>query len=150
VNGNFDTEKINNGDPYPSNYDQPHIFNLNWRYSLTRKVFFSGIFTYRTGRPISIPLTAYEINETPVIDFSDRNNYRLADYHRLDLALVIEGGNRKNKRVKGLWAFSIYNVYGRRNPYSAYFVYNNGGKVNSYQISLIGVAVPSITYGIKF
>jgi hypothetical protein len=150
VNGEFDVEKINNGNRYPSNYDQPHIVNFNWRYSMTRKIFFSGIFTYRTGRPISIPLTAYEISGSPITDFSDRNNYRLADYHRLDLALVIEGDNKKNKHVKGQWAFSIYNVYGRRNPYSAYFVYNKGGDVKSYQISLIGVAVPSITYGIKF
>ena len=150
VNGEFDVEKINNGNRYPSNYDQPHIVNFNWRYAMTRKIFFSGIFTYHTGRPISIPLTAYEISGSPITDFSDRNNYHLADYHRLDLALVIEGDNKKNKHVKGQWAFSVYNVYGRRNPYSAYFVYNKGGDVKSYQISLIGVAVPSITYGIKF
>ncbi len=150
VNGNFDIEKINKGNPYPSNYDQPHIFNFNWRYSITRKIFFSGIFTYHTGRPISIPLVAYEINESPLIGFSDRNNYRLTNYHRLDLALVIEGGNKKNKRIKSEWAFSIYNVYGRKNPYSAYFVYNPGGDIKSYQISLIGVPVPSLTYGLKF
>jgi hypothetical protein len=150
VNGSFDVEKINNGNSYPSNYDQPHIFNLNWRYSLSRKIFFSGIFTYHTGRPISIPLAAYKINESPIIDFSDRNTYRLADYHRLDLALVIEGSNKKSKRIKSEWAFSIYNVYGRKNPYSAYFAYSQGGPVKSYQISLIGVAVPSLSYGLKF
>jgi len=148
VNGESDVEKINNGKSYPSNYDQPHIFNLNWRYALTRKVFFSGIFTYHTGRPVSIPVSAYEIDESPVIDFSDRNNYRLPDYHRLDLAIVIEGGNKKNKRIQGEWAFSVYNVYGRKNPYSAFYEYN--GTIKSYQISLIGVPVPSLSYGIKF
>jgi hypothetical protein len=148
VNGSFEVDKINNGNSYPSNYDQPHIVNFNWRYALARKVFFSGIFTYRTGRPISVPMSAYEIDDSPIIDFSDRNNYRLPDYHRLDLALVIEGGNKKNKRVRSEWAFSVYNVYARKNPYSAFFVYN--GAVNPYQISLIGVAVPSLTYGIKF
>ncbi len=150
VNGIFDIEKINNGKVYPSNYDQPHIFNFTWRYSLARNVFFSGLFTYRTGRPISIPLAAYEINSSPIIDFSNRNNYRLANYHRLDIALVIEGSNKKNKRARSQWAISIYNVYGRRNPYSAYFDYNVGGAVKPYQISLIGVPVPSFTYGIKF
>jgi hypothetical protein len=150
VNGNFDVEKINNGNNYPSNYDQPHIINLNWRLSLTRKIFFSGIFTYHTGRPVSIPISAYEVNESPIIDFSDRNNYRLPDYHRLDLALIIEGNNKKNKRIKSEWSFSIYNVYGRKNPYSAFFVYNVSGAVKPYQISLIGVPIPSITYGLKF
>ncbi len=150
VNGNFDVEKINNGNNYPSNYDQPHVVNLNWRLSLTRKIFFSGIFTYHTGRPVSIPISAYEVNGSPIINFSDRNNYRLPDYHRLDLALIIEGSNKKNKRMKSEWSFSIYNVYGRKNPYSAFFVYNVAGAVKPYQISLIGVPVPSITYGLKF
>jgi len=150
VNGDFDIEKINNGNSYPSNYDQPHIVNLNWRLSMTRKVFFSGIFTYHTGRPVSIPISAYEVNASPVIDFSDRNNYRLPDYHRLDLALIIEGSNKKDKKLKSEWSFSVYNVYGRKNPYSAFFVYNVAGAVKPYQISLIGVPVPSITYGLKF
>jgi hypothetical protein len=150
INGQYDIEKINNGDWYPSNYDQPHIINLNWRYSLTRKVFFSGLFTYHTGRPISMPITAYQLNYVPVIDFSERNNYRLPAYHRLDLALIIEGSNKKNKRVQGKWTISVYNVYGRKNPYSAFFDYNVAGAVKPNQISLIGVPVPSVTYGLKF
>ncbi|MFZ2907509.1 MAG: TonB-dependent receptor [Cyclobacteriaceae bacterium] len=150
INGNFESEKINNGNWYSSNYDQPHIINLSWRYSLTRKIFFSGIFTYHTGRPISMPISAYEINGVPIIDFSNRNNYRLPDYHRLDLALVIEGSNKKNRKINGRWTISIYNVYGRKNPYSAFFTYNVAGAVKPNQISLIGVPVPAITYGFKF
>lgn len=150
VKSRYETEEINEGNKYPSNYDQPHIININWRYSLTRKVFFSGIFTYRTGRPISIPVTAYELNEIPVIDFSDRNNFRLPDYHRLDIALVVEGSNKKKKRIQSHWSLSVYNVYGRKNPYSAFFSYNVSGSVKPQQIALIGVPVPSITYGIKF
>lgn len=150
INGSFESEKINNGNWYSSNYDQPHIVNVNWRYSLTRKIFFSGIFTYHTGRPISMPISAYEVNGVPIIDFSNRNNYRLPDYHRLDLALVVEGSNRKNRKVNGRWTISIYNVYGRRNPYSAFFAYNVSGAIKPNQISLIGVPVPSITYGFKF
>jgi hypothetical protein len=150
VNGQFDSEKINNGDWYASNYDQPHIVNLSWRLAVIRKVYFSGLFTYHTGRPISIPIAAYEVNHIPVIDFSERNNYRLDAYHRLDLALVVEGSNKKNKRVQGRWTLSIYNVYGRKNPYSAFFDYNVAGAVKPKQISLIGVPVPSLTYGFKF
>jgi hypothetical protein len=150
INGQFDTEKINNGDWYASNYDQPHIINFSWRYSVIRKVYFSGLFTYHTGRPISIPITAYEVNHVPVIDFSERNNYRLDAYHRLDLALVIEGSNKRNRKVQGRWTISIYNVYGRKNPYSAFFEYNVAGAVKPNQISLIGIPVPSVTYGFKF
>jgi hypothetical protein len=150
VTGNFETEEINNGDYYPSNIDQPNIVNVNWQYGLRRNVFFSGSFTYHTGRPVSIPIAAYEIDGAPIIDFSERNNYRLPDYHRMDLALIIEGGNRKRKLLKGQWTFSIYNVYGRKNPYSAFYTYNVAGAVKPYQLSLIGVPVPSVSYSIKF
>ena len=143
-------EQINNGNFYASNYDQPHIMNVNWRYNLRKRVFFAGSFTYHTGRPISFPLSAYKINEAPIIDFSERNNYRLPDYHRLDLVLIIEGTNKRNKILDGQWIISLYNVYGRKNPYSAFFDYNVSGSVKPYQISLIGVPIPSISYQIKF
>ncbi|MBX2896559.1 MAG: TonB-dependent receptor [Cyclobacteriaceae bacterium] len=149
LNGTFENERINNGNWYAANFDQPHVLNLNWRYTLGRKVFFSGIFTYHTGRPISMPIAAYDIDYNPIIDFSDRNNYRLPDYHRLDLALIVEGSNKKQK-FKGEWTISIYNVYGRKNPYSAFFDYNVAGSVRSNQIALIGIPVPSVTYAIKF
>ncbi len=150
INGQFEREKINNGDWYAANYDQPNILNIDWRYQIARKAFFSGIFTYRTGRPISVPIAAYEVNHVPVIDFTERNNYRLDDYHRLDLALVVEGSNKKSKRITGEWSLSVYNVYGRKNPYSAFFEYNVSGAVKPKQIALIGIPVPSIAYKIKF
>lgn len=150
VNGEFDSEKINRGEYYPSNIDQPNIVNLNWQYALRKKIFFSGTFTYHTGRPVSLPVAAYEIDKAPIIDFSERNNYRLPDYHRLDLALVVEGGNRKAKRVNSQWILSVYNVYGRRNPYSAFYSYNVAGAIKPYQLSIIGVPVPSLSYSIKF
>jgi hypothetical protein len=150
VNGEFDSEKINRGKVYASNYDQPNVLNLNWRYSLTRKVFFSGIFTYHTGRPLSIPTAGYVVNGSSISDFSERNNYRVPDYHRLDLALVIEGSNKKKKLGESFWTISVYNVYGRRNPYSVFFVDQGASLLKSYQLSIIGVAVPSVSYSFKF
>ncbi len=87
---------------------------------------------------------------TPVTDFSDRNNYRIPDYHRLDLALIIEGNNKKRKRWESSWAFSFYNVYGRKNPYSVYFADQGGGTLVPFQLSLVGTIVPSVTYRFKF
>ena len=150
VDGAFSSETINEGAWYPSNYDQPHIVNLNWRYNLTRKVFFTGTFTYHTGRPVSLPRGAYMIDNTVVSDFSERNNYRIPDYHRLDIALVIEGSNRIKKSWEGNWTISIYNVYGRKNPYSVFFSNAGGGVLKPYRLSLIGTAVPSVTYRFKF
>lgn len=150
ISGVFETEQINNGNWFPANFDQPHIVNLNWRLRIARKVFFSGMFTFRSGRPVSLPVAAYELNHVPVVDFSARNNFRLQDYHRLDLAIVAEGSNRKTRRIKREWSFSVYNAYARKNPYSAFFTYNVAGAVKPNQIALIGIPVPSISYKLIF
>jgi hypothetical protein len=150
VNGKYDLDKINKGEYYPSNSDLPHVLNVGWRKQLSRKVYFSGTFVYHTGRPVSIPLNGYAVDYTSVANFSDRNNFRIPDYHRLDLALVVEGSNRKKKFGQSNWTFSIYNVYARRNPYSVFFVDKGNKKLLAKQLSLIGTAIPSITYGYKF
>lgn len=150
VEGPFDIETVNNGSWYPSNFDQPHVFNANWRYNITRRIFFTGTFTYHTGRPVSIPVAAYSTDGNMIMDFTSRNNYRLDDYHRMDVAVVMEGSRKKNRKFEGVWVVSIYNVYGRKNPYSVFFVSQSGVQLKPYQLSLIGTAVPSLTYQFKF
>ncbi len=150
VAGNYPTEILNNGDWFPSNMDQPHVVNLGWRYDITRRIFFSGTFTYHTGRPVSIPTASYSVDGNLIMDFDERNNYRIPDYHRMDLSVILEGTNRKNKRIESSWLFSIYNVYARKNPYSVFFANVSGAFLKPYQLSLIGTAVPSLSYQIKF
>lgn len=150
VAGIEDVETLNDGKWFPSNADQPNVVNLNWNFSVTRRVFFTGNFLYHTGRPVSLPSGGYIVNGIVIPDFQERNNYRIPDYHRLDIAFVIEGSNRKNRSFESSWVFSLYNVYGRKNPYSVFFAHLGGGVVKPYQLSLIGTAVPSISYSVRF
>lgn len=150
VSGNFDTEKINDGKWFPANFDRPHIINLNWRYSITRRHFFSGNFTYNTGRPISLPSHIYYVNGIGISDFAERNTYRLPDYHRLDLAFIIEGNHKRKKIWDGTWIVSFYNVYLRKNAYSVFFREDQWGILKPYQLAVIGTLVPSVTYMMKF
>lgn len=149
IEGEFASERINQGKKYPSNFDQPHIVNLSWKYSLSRRHFFTGNFTYHTGRPVTIPLSAFEFEGSPVAYFSSRNQYRIPDYHRLDLALVLEGNHKRTQRWKGTWVFSVYNVYARKNPYTVFFKSNGSGVPVPYQLSIIGTAFPAISYTIR-
>ena len=149
VVGEFPEEAINKGEEYPSNYDQPHVVNLSWKYNITRRFFFTGGFTYRTGRPITLPLTAFSIENFTVSSFSERNAYRIPDYHRLDLGLVIEGSHKRKKLWDGTWTISIYNVYGRKNPYTIFFKEVRPGILRPYRLSIIGTALPSISYSFK-
>jgi hypothetical protein len=149
IMGTFPEENINGGREYRSNFDQPHVVNLNWRYNITRRYFFTGQFTYHTGRPITLPLTAYDIQNFTVSAFSDRNQFRIPDYHRLDLGLVVEGNHKRRKILDGTWTFSVYNVYARKNPYSIFFKEARPGILRPYRLAVIGTALPSISYSFK-
>lgn len=150
INGSFDSEQINNGTWYPSNFDQPHVVNATWRLGLTRRHFFSGTFSYHTGRPISLPAQVFYVDGIAISNFSERNTYRLPDYHRLDLAFIIEGNHKRKKLWDGTWIVSVYNTYARRNAYSVFFQQDNQGFLKPYQLSVIGAIIPSITYNFKF
>lgn len=148
--GNSLVENINDGDQYPSNFDQPHVINFNWKYNISKRYFFSSNFTYHTGRPISAPTSAYLIDNIPVANFSARNQYRIPDYHRLDIAFIIEGSHKRKKFWDGTWTFSIYNVYARKNPYTIFFADNGNGVLRPFRMAIIGTAIPSVSYAFKF
>jgi hypothetical protein len=149
ISGNSPEETINNGKEYRSNFDQPHVVNLNWKYSISRRYFFTGGFTYHTGRPITLPVSAFTVGNITVSSFSDRNQFRIPDYHRLDLGLVFEGNHKRKKILDGTWTFSVYNVYARKNPYSVFFKEARPGILRPYRLAIIGTALPSLSYSFK-
>lgn len=149
IESNFPEETINNGNEYASNFDQPHVVNFNWKLNFTRRHFFTGSFTYRTGRPITLPLTAFKVENFTVSAFSDRNQFRIPDYHRLDIGFVIEGNHKRKKFWDGTWTISVYNIYARKNPYSIFFQEARPGILRPYQLSIIGTALPSVSYSFK-
>jgi hypothetical protein len=146
---NFVSEQINNGEFFPSNYDRPHDVSLIGNYRFTRRYSASLNFSYQTGRPITYPIGQYVYNNAEYVLYSERNRYRIPDYYRLDLGINIEGNHKKKKLAHSFWTFSVYNVLGRNNPYSVYFV-TNSGEVKALQSSIFAVPVPSITYNFKF
>jgi hypothetical protein len=150
IAGPTSTESINLGRKYPASFDQPNVVNFSWKYNLSRRYFFTGSFVYHTGRPVTIPLSAFALENTTVAYFSGRNQYRIPDYHRLDVALVIEGNHKRKKNWDNTWVFSLYNVYGRKNPYTVFFKSSGAGIPKPYQLSIIGTILPSITYNFKF
>ncbi len=149
ITGPTKSESINHGEKYPSSFDQPHILNYSWKYSLSTRHFFTGTFTFHTGRPVTVPVAAFEYENTTVAYFSSRNQYRIPAYHRLDLAFVIEGNHKRRQSWKGTWVFSAYNVYSRKNPYTVFFKGTANGIPEPYQLAIIGTILPSISYNIK-
>jgi hypothetical protein len=148
VNGDQPWERINNGLAYPANFDIPNVLNTVIMFHFSRRVTASGVMTYQSGRPVTYPVSVYYIGGTPYVDYSDRNEYRIPDYFRLDLSLTIEGNLRRNKLLHNSFVFSLYNVTGRDNPYSVYFKLEDG-KINSYKYSVIGVPIFTVTWLFK-
>ncbi len=148
--GSTPDQSISEGQVYRSSYDQPHIVNASWKIGITKRHFFTGNFTFHTGRPVTIPLAAFNIDNMAVAYFSERNQYRVPDYHRLDLALVIEGTHKRKKLGDGTWVFSLYNVYARKNVYTVFFRMGSDGVPRPYQLAIIGTILPSISYNLRF
>ena len=145
----FPSETINNGEYYPSNYDKPHDFTVVGNYKFNRRFNIGLNATYSTGRPITLPLAEYDLREAERLYYSNRNQFRIPDYFRLDLSINIEGNHKVNKVAHGSWTLAVYNLTGRRNAYSVYFASENGF-INGYQLSIFGSPIPTITYNFKF
>jgi hypothetical protein len=152
----FGDETINGGKYYPSAYDKPHDLSAVMNYKISRRWRFSGNFVYSSGRPITLPEQKYMVGNNQVVFYSDRNKYRMPPYHRMDVSMTLNENLRKKRMWKGSWTLSIYNLYGRKNPYSVFYrkeasVQNAGvNQYGIYKLSIIGVPVPSLTYNFKF
>lgn len=149
LDSKFNDEKVNNGEYFPTNFDKPHDVSIVMNYKITHRYSFSSNFVYQTGRPITYPIGKYYYNGAEYTMYSDRNKYRIPDYYRLDIGLNIEGNHKIKKLAHSFWNISVYNVLGRNNPYSIFFVTKNG-EVKAYQTSIFSVAIPTITYNFKF
>jgi len=148
IDGGEDWNQINEGLTYPASFDIPHSLNVVLNYHIKRRVTFATIFTYQTGKPVTYPISVYYVNGLPVLDYSKRNEYRIPDYIRADFSLTIEGNLKKKKPLHSSLIFSLYNAFGRANPYSVYFKTENG-TIRSYQYSVIGVPVFTATWLFK-
>jgi hypothetical protein len=148
VNGRDDWQKINMGLTYPANYDKPHALNIVGNLRLSRRLTVSSVLVYNTGRPVTYPTGYFWANGSPVVNYSLRNEYRMPDYFRTDLSLILEGNLVKKKFAHGSWVFSVYNLTGRKNPYSIYFV-NEYDAIRSYKLSIYGVPIMTVSYLFK-
>ena len=149
LDSEFPEEQINNGDYFPSNYDKPHDVSLVTNYKFTKRFSFSANFVYQTGRPVTFPIGSFRLNGAEYALYSDRNQFRIPDFYRLDLSFNVEGNHKIKKFAHSFWNVSVYNVLGRNNPFSVFFV-TEDGSLKAYQSSIFAVPIPTITYNFKF
>ncbi len=144
----FPGESINEGNPYPSNYDRPHSLSVVANFKLNRRLSFSSNVVYMTGRPATFPVSIYYVEGMQYVDYSDRNSNRIPDYFRLDFSLNLEGNLKERKLFHSYWMLNFYNVTGRQNAYSIYFQ-NEDGVINGYKLSIFGQMIVTLSWNFK-
>lgn len=149
---------VNLGREFVSNHDRRNALNFQAAYDHNDKWTFGATFTYSTGRPITLPAGKYEFGNYNPDVITERNGYRLPDFHRLDLSVILNPRKNISRKWKGQWIFSVYNAYNRKNPFTIYTrtkqddegnVIGDGTEKEARLIYLFPI-LPSVTYNFKF
>ena len=144
--------ELNNGKTFYARYDRRHDLSLVLSYDLNEKWSFGTVFVFASGNLMWLPTNLYYFEGKPVLQYGERNNYRMPAYHRWDLSATWY--TRKTGKYRANWNFSIYNVYSRLNPYFIYIdpegdVTQGTFENNAKMVSLFPI-IPSVTYNFSF
>jgi len=154
-------DSLNFGKKFYARYDRRHDISLVGTFKLNDRITLSGTWVYGTGNAVTMPTSVYSAPEYADIyinndnhpiyvkEYGQKNNYRMAPYHRLDLGIQFHKEKKWGERI---WEISVYNVYNRKNPF-----FYNIDYVSAYgrsytrlkQVSLFPI-IPSFSYSFKF
>jgi hypothetical protein len=149
---------VNADKEFVANYDRRHNLNVVATYDISKRFTFGGTFTYGTGRPITLPGGSYDFDGYNPDYYTERNAYRMPDFHRLDLSVTYSPKKNETRKWKSQWVLSIYNVYNRQNPFTIYTrtkrddkgnIVGDGTEKEARMVYLFPI-LPSINYNIKF
>ena len=142
-------DEISEGSYFPSKQDRTHDLSLVGIYRLSNRWTLSGTFVYNTGNAITFPSGKYQIDGKTMFYYTERNGYRMPDYHRLDVNATLDG--KPGKKYQSSWTFGFYNAYNRHNAYTIDFEDNPDDitRTQAVQTALFGI-IPSITWNFKF
>ena len=142
---------INFGKTYLSPFDKPHTLNVSLNWDLTTRVSLSTNFRFQSGQVTTIPIYVIEMWGKVLSGYSNRNEYRLPSYQRLDLSLTIKSKEKIRKRFRSEWNCSIINVLNHRNVEYLNFVpsIDTPSTITAKGVSILGI-IPSVSYRFNF
>ncbi len=140
---------INNDQWYNARQDRTHDIAIVGSYQYNRKWTFSATWVFYTGDAVTFPAGKYMVDNQTIFYYTERNGYRMPDYHRLDLNATWQ--LKQKKRWTSELIFSLYNAYGRENAYTIDFRTSDTdpSKTEAVQYALFKF-IPSISYNFKF
>ncbi len=140
---------INDGNPYSARQDRTHDFSITGIYRFNKWWTFSANWIYYTGDAVTFPSGKYIVDGNTLNLYTERNGYRMPNYHRLDVGATMI--LKKTESSEMSLTFSLYNAYNRKNAYSITFEKSKTNSLNTdaVRLALFGI-VPSITFNFSF
>lgn len=157
------------GEWYPTRFDQTHNFKLVTNYQLSERKNLSATFSYISGTPTTYAIDRIIVDGIVIpINDGSRNNFRIPDYHRLDVSYTVENVifGRKGRKGSDNLVLSVYNLYNRKNAFAVNFTQNDErlnylqlnninvplqqAETSAFETSILFFILPSITYNFKF
>ncbi len=150
TNRKFDL--INRGESYYFRWDRTHKAALQLTYQPSESLVLNFTGVIMSGNPVTVPTGQYyTVDGKLVFDYSEKNNYRLPLYRRLDIGFTKEIHPEMAYDYRRFWGINIYNTLGFTNPLVARYTSAFAPTVGS---GLKGVYyfqfVPSAFYRIEF
>jgi hypothetical protein len=143
--------EINNGRRYVSPYDKPNNFNFVFNYEFLKRWVASATWIYATGLPVTFPTGKAVVGNAIIPIYSDRNSYRMEDYHRLDLSVTLKGKVKTGSKWQSEINLSVYNAYNRHNAWAINFVSDPADPYVTYaEKTYLFAIIPALTYTIRF
>ena len=142
---------INDGNIYVAPYDKPHDVSIVMSYTVLPRLEIAATWVYASGQPATFPTGRANYGNLIVPIYSDRNAYRLRDYHRLDVSATWK--KKKKEGAKWDWDInlSVYNAYGRHNTWSINFVQDaENPNVTYAEHTYLFSILPALTFNFKF
>lgn len=142
---------VNRGATYASNFDRPINLSLVGNYELNQRLSLSANWVYFHGLPFTAPTGKQIYGNVTIPTYTGRNGDRLPQYHRFDLSISLEPRKNVNRKLKGTWSLSVYNLYGRKNAAFISFQQDEDRQIST-QARRVTIFrwVPTIAYNFKF
>ena len=142
-------DDINDGNSFSARQDRTHDFSITAIYKLSKWWTFSANWLYYTGDAVTFPSGKYVVDGNTLNLYTERNGYRMPDYHRLDVGATMILSKSKTSEMS--LTFSLFNAYNQKNAYTITFKENESNPQNTeaVRLALFGV-VPSITFNFNF
>ncbi len=155
-------DELNFGNRFPARYDRRHDLSVVGIYKLSDHITLSATWVYGTGNAITLPLSSYQAqvqnshpasgsqvfgNSYTVNDYGDKNSFRMAPYHRFDIAIQF---HKQKKKYERTFELGVYNAYNRHNPFFYYTEFDSAtNQTKLKQVSLFPI-IPSVSWTWKF